>query len=368
MKFDYYKISNEKKTIPAVKEIGEERHAQRIATCGDFIRVVNCESCGTKHFGGSNRCKSRWCLNCMHWRLVCWMRKLIPVFEVWYEEGNYISMLNFTVRDDMPLEVPMVMLEKSFRKIYNDTKKKRERWNERFPGGIRSLEVKIGKNSKMWHPHYHCLVMQRSGEFVKDYDWLSDDWHKIVGHNGNEVTRKDGKKDMDWNGNVFIKKVSNYKSKHGKSGLMLAVCETLKYIVKVDREIFGLPDEPIKSVPLFREAFNTLRGKRQTSSWGLLYNLEKEVDEDMETQDEDSVKDFICQRCGCTRGALEVILYKAITEETVLYDIPSKYDAIDGDLIVPGVDFQNKKSFPMVRRALPNRDIKKKPVEIIPRK
>jgi len=183
--------------------------------------------------------------------------------------------------------------------------------------------VKIGKGSGQWHPHYHCLVMQPADGYVKDYDWLSKDWHDIVGHNGRDVVRKDGTPDKDWNGNVFIKKVDNRKKKDGKTGLLKAICETLKYILKADEAIFGKPDEPMEDLTLFSEAHRVLKGKRQTSTWGLLYGLAKEVEADMKEENDKKVKDFICQRCGCTEGTLMQILYETLSKDgTILYDIP----------------------------------------------
>lgn len=330
---------NHEKVVPALKRIGEYQAADLVSHCGDFINVIKCNECGTLHYGGFESCRGRWCLNCMHKRLICWLAKLIPVFERWYEDGNYVSMLNFTVRDGPVLRDTLSFLEDSYRKLYNSNKKRREHWNERFPGGIRSLEVKEGENSKLWHPHYHCLVMQKAGKFEKDYDWLSVEWHNIVGFktfqqklpDGSVIEieesaiRKDGALDLNWNGNLFIKKVSQYVKglKGGRGGILSAVCETLKYIVKVgnlegEKGFFDDDDK-------FKEAYYTLKGKRQVSTWGLLYNIESEVDEAFEKESYQQLKDFVCQSCGCTEGELMETLYFSLND-TILFDIHKNFN------------------------------------------
>lgn len=318
VRFQYYKRINEEKVQPALWSIGEKDQAIRVDRCGEFVKVAKCNGCGTKHFKGHTSCQVRWCMNCMHKKLLCWVKRLVPIFEAWYAEGNFVSMLNFTVRDAMPLTEPLEMLETSYRALYNsNSRKRRDFWQDRFPGGVRSLEVKIGSKSGQWHPHYHCLVMQRSGEFIKDYDWLSRDWHNIVGHNGREVVNSKGQPDMDWNGNVYIRKVSERR----KNGILQAVCESLKYIMKVDGKIFGRDDGSAVNMTLFEEAYFTLKNKRQTSTWGLLYNISDEVENDFEEEETYSLVNFICQRCGCTEGELLDMVYGYMNKDRVLFDI-----------------------------------------------
>ena len=252
---------------------------------------------------------------------------MLPLLQRWCADGNYLSLVNFTVRDAMPLKDPLGKLEGAYRVVYNgNLNGNRVKWKERFPGGIRSLEVKIGEGSGKWHPHYHALVMQEGGTYEKDYDWLSEAWHDAVGYRVKEngdpvvVVREDGTEDKDWNGNVWIKKVSAKK----RSGIIEAVCETLKYILKPDKSVFGKKSRGMANIELFGEAYWTLKGKRQTSTWGLLYNIQEEVEEDFENEEEGALVEFICQRCGCTEAELFGILYSSITEWTVLLDMKKK--------------------------------------------
>ena len=235
LRYERYRQINREKIIPALHELKEVGQDLRMEQCGDIIRVAKCVGCGAMHYLGHTLCRGRWCMNCMHKKLLCWLKRLLLIFQDWYIDGNYLSALNFTVRDAMPLLDPLERLENAYRVVYNG-RGNREKWKERFPGGIRTLEVKIGKDSGMWHPHYHTLVMQRGDAYEKDYDWLSEAWHETVGckiENGEPkiVMKEDGTLDKDWNGNVWIKKVSENK----KNGILEAVCETLKYILKPDK-------------------------------------------------------------------------------------------------------------------------------------
>jgi len=337
--------------IPMVKEIGEYKTAEHMLDCGKFIKIAKCENCGEQHFKGYTSCDSRWCLNCMHKRMLCWMVHLIPIFQDWLAQGNYLTMLNFTVRDGFPLKERLELLSKAYREMTAKDKNSMALWKERFPGGIRSLEVKLGKNSGAWHPHYHCLVMQEGGMgYVKDFNWLSAAWHKQVGFNttqikllcdgsiveiADEVTRADGTWDCDWNGNVFIKKIAVKPGRYGRYGnrspsmLLSAVCETLKYIVKIEPAIFGSMTRQPKgkeikpNVELFEELYRTLKNKRQVSTWGLLHGI-KDAEKDTGSKSEQDMIEFICQRCGCTEAQLLSVLYGQVAKKNLMDMTPAR--------------------------------------------
>lgn len=284
--------------VPAFMEV-VPAEGEKIRICGEFVYTADCLNCGTKHFHGYNRCRSRWCLNCNYTRSLIWIAKLIPVMERWVADGKYISMLNFTIKDTEKLFDGLNILERSFRNIYNSTAKKRIRWKDRFPGGVRSLEVKKGKNSKLWHPHYHCLVLQDYKQ--KDFYWLRDEWKSAVQNYS-----------MD-EGSVWIKEVKQ----NGAYSLLKAVVEVLKYILKPDDTLYQV-DKLTGQYDALTEAYWTLKGKRQTNTWGLLRGLNKEVDKELEKDiDEKKLADFICQRCGCDEYELQTSIYSVVRDENV---------------------------------------------------
>jgi len=280
--------------------------ADAIGTCGSFVYSIDCNSCNTKHFAGFRSCTNRYCIPCNYKKSLVWLSKLYPVIEKWLDEGNTCSLLNFTVRDGQNLTERLDFLYNSFRNLYNNDKYTRKLWKDRFPGGIRSLEVKLGKNSKEWHPHYHCLVLQyKSDIFIKDIEWLIPEWHNKVGYPILEdgEPKKDSSGNIDYNGSVWIKSVS-------KKNLTKSILETIKYILKFEKTIFS-NDET------FLEVFESMRGKRQVNTWGLLRGLSKEVDDEFESWEERQLENFVCKVCGCKEGELRAYYYSEIIEAGV---------------------------------------------------
>lgn len=294
---------------------------ERIKNCGHYIYAIQCQSCNTKHFAGFNSCDNRWCIPCSHKKVLCWIARLLPIFQNWLSQGNYLSMLNFTIKDSNDLEKNLCLLESSFRELYNSNKIRRDLWKNRFPGGLRSLEIKLGKNSKMWHPHLHCIVMQQSTCFLKDIDWLIPEWEQITYSfsGGNldykSLSRKEQIKIKV--GSAWIKKVTAFNP----NDILKAIIETVKYILKPDTNLY-------QNEKLFYEAYSVLKGKRQINTWGLLRNLKKEVEEDYKNLEDKALTDFICQRCDCTKGKLISLIYNGLEEDFVLYDLSKKEDIV----------------------------------------
>lgn len=267
------------KVIPVFEEAGIESEVKRLKECGWSVNVISCQSCNTKHFAGFWRCKSRWCVCCGHIKILAWVARLVPILEDWLKRGNQITMVNFTIRDTEKLEDGILTLEKGWRRLTNYDRKHRERWKMRFPGGVRSLEVKVGRNSGKWHPHFHMLCLQES--FKKDFEWLRDEWAWAL---GNEQEKE---------GSVWLKGI--------KANLLQSVVETLKYIIK--------PGDGLYKKNRLEEAYYQLKGKRQINTWGLLRGISKQVEEDVESAEQKKLTEFICQRCGCTEGELYSVLF-----------------------------------------------------------
>lgn len=279
--------------IPAMARAVPE-HAERLRECGQILHMIECKACHADHFAGYHRCRSRWCINCNHVRALLWVARLYPVLSAWLEAGNYVCMFNLTVRDGPILKDQMEYLRSGWRAMYHGSRARKERWKERFPGGIRSLEVTLGKNSGQWHPHYHCLVMQDTWE--KDYPWVSELWHEICENAG---TR----------GSVWLKQITG-------DNLMKAILESLKYILKPSKRLYS-PE----NTELLAEAYNGLYGKRQVNTWGSMRGIAKQVEQDDAQEiDEKRLTDFICQQCGCTEGQLKSLLYNDLVGRQI-FDI-----------------------------------------------
>lgn len=305
--FQYGKELMEKVVYPAF-ENAKIPDLANMKLCGSVINVIECKACHTKHYAGNWRCKNRWCINCNRVKVKAWIARLVPILKEWLEAGNYITILNLTIKDTERLTEGLKLLESSFRSMQNGDKEFRKKWKDRFPGGVRSLEVKRGKNSKDWHPHFHCLTMQNY--YNKDFNWVRDAWERFTWQcSGNDysqyakLSRKE--KDKQKIGSVWLKEITS-------EDLLVGVVETLKYIMKPELSLF-------KNTEDLTEAWVELKGKRQVNTWGLLRGLGKLVDEDIEHTEEKKLTEFICQQCGCTEGHLESVLYTELSD-LVLFD------------------------------------------------
>lgn len=290
----YGKMIMDNVVIPAFRSAGLP-DLERLQLCGQLINTITCRQCGTVHFAGYWRCMNRWCVNCNRIKIKSWLARLIPILEVWLDEGKFLTLLNLTIKDTVTLEEGLMQIETSWRMMQNNNKVFRKRWKARFPGGIRSLEVKRGKYSKQWHPHYHCLVMQDTKE--KDFEWVKEAWE--------HCTKLCSCRTDEKQGSVYLKQIKRDK-------LLVGVVETLKYIMKPENSLYENTSD-------LQEAWMNLKGKRQVNTWGLLRGLSKQVEEDMLHIEEKKLTEFICQRCGCTEGQLESIMYNELAD-LVLYD------------------------------------------------
>ena len=169
-----------------------------------------------------------------------------------------------------------------------------DRFKQFYKGGFKSVEIKIGKNSGNWHPHIHVLTLKSA--YSKDYDWLRDAWHRCLLRSG----------DVSYSPQVDLRPVKKDAKRDGKDGLISAVLEVLKYVVKMSD--FSAHPEKVS------ELARVVKGKRQSECFGLLRNLKTEIDAELEQlnhQDLDNEVAKTCKVCGCTRFELDVY-YKTI--------------------------------------------------------
>jgi plasmid rolling circle replication initiator protein Rep len=289
----------------------EPRRVKQLEDCGKFINTIECDSCNASHYSSYRRCKSRWCSCCNHTRSLQWFAKLYPVVEDWLNKGNYAFMMNFTVKDTVSLHEGLDLLQSSFRKMTNGNKAFREWWYSRYAGGLRSLEIKLGENSRNWHPHLHCLVL--TDRIEKDYEFIKENWkyHTQRYYGGLFTEYKDGVK-VDV-GSVWMKGIK-------KENFLESVTEIIKYIVKFEGDLLDMlgKSQSIEGYPnKLNEMVYEMTGKRQINTWGILRGLDDRVEEEIEKTDEKKLTEFICQLCGCDHGTLKTLIYG---ENEKLYD------------------------------------------------
>ncbi len=242
----------------------------KMSVCLENFAVYKCASCGKLHFASSYRCKNRFCVVCQHQRTKIWLARLLPLVRNWKLSGNYVCMLNFTMVDMVNLEFMINAINNAFRIFSHDNKNNRDWFQDRFPGGVRSLEVVIGENSKLWHVHLHCIVLQDSYE--RDYNELEFRWNRSCQVALGVYDRKVG--------SVYISAINHNFEK--------SILEVIKYILKPNLDLYI---DPV----IFSEAYYCLRGRRQVNTWGIFRDLVKIVDNDFNKVS----GDFVCDDCGC---------------------------------------------------------------------
>lgn len=255
--------------------------ADRIRACGQYIIAIVCSACDTKHFAGFTRCKSRWCLACAKVRAMLWVARILQFISNNSDKYDYY-MLNLTIRSMDDLGDMINAIKHYWRVLTHSNGKCTKKFRERFKGGIRSIEIKRGKNG--WHVHIHALLCTIQGEYKKDYEWLSEAWKQVT----------------DGNGSIYIKKIR---------GSIKDIVEVVKYMVKPSK----YNDDDM------RELIQSLHNVRQVSTFGVMYGMDSKVEEDMERVEEKKLAQFICARCGCTEGQLKKIEAE-IAKQLILYD------------------------------------------------
>lgn len=251
---------------------------KKMKTCLSNFSVYKCKCCGSLQIASANRCKNRFCVMCQHLRTKKWLAKLIPILIDWRKQGNYICMLNLTLKDMDSLRDMIFTINQAWRTMTHENKSSKEWFSDRFPGGLRSLEVVIGQNSRQWHCHLHCIVIQDS--YARDYNDLESRWNKAccsvlgLNHKINKV------------GSVYIKAITN--------DLEQSLLEVIKYILKPNLDLYLNPLQ-------FREAYENLKSRRQVNTWGLFRRIAKEVENELKKND------YECEDCGCNDAIIEFI-------------------------------------------------------------
>lgn len=194
------------------------------------------------------------------------------------KKKKYVCFGTFTIPNQEDLEVALDVVYKAWR--YMTNKLVPAEWKKRFAGGVKSVEVKIGKYSKKWHVHIHAMFFR--DKYGRDHHFLREAWIKSVQHFLGDVQ-------------VNVPRIESIKNKattkKEKDIILGAICETVKYMTKINHDM-----ETYRLV----EAFNNLKGRRQISCWGILRGLTKKVEEVMDDESENLVESFKCATCGST--------------------------------------------------------------------
>lgn len=259
----------------------------KIEDCGCKITTVQCNHCSTNHFKGFTRCKSKFCYLCNKIKSAMWTARLLQfIRDQWFVKGNYVVFLNLTIKDTEKLSDGLKQLDKGWSNFTGANTKYGRLFHSYFAGGFKAIEIKTGQNSKMWHPHIHAIALKEG--YTKDMTFLRTAWPAAVAKAGG------------YSSNLEIMPFkpfwhSDYQNKEEyERALVKSIKECCKYITKFDWK-----NEPPERVA---ELYTSTQGKRQYSTWGLMYAVKEMVDQDLATKSDQECKDFVCQVCGCTEG------------------------------------------------------------------
>ncbi len=284
---------NKNKIIPALRNASETELADKIEQCGKYSQFATCTACGARYYVGTGGyCNSRFCGVCSKRRALAWLAKLMPLLQDLRERGYLIFFLNLTIKDQSSLHVGLDALNAAWRDMTNNDKFSRKRFKALSNGGVKSIEVKLGVGSGLWHPHIHAITIVKSDKPVYQFEEYKELWERATAgalHTSKKV------------GSVFIHGIRDKKSdKTDNEALMRGIVETFKYICKFDW--LDLPKEAIN------ELIEVVKGKRLISAWGELYGLSKKVDELLNESTEEQLKHFVCEVCGCTECEIDNLL------------------------------------------------------------
>ena len=90
-----------------------------------------------------------------------------------HDHGQVVRFLTITIRHShLSLSDQITRLYKCFAEL-----RRRDFWKKHCVGGVATLEVKLGKDGRAWHPHLHCLI---EGGYVPHKE-LSEEWLAVTG-------------------------------------------------------------------------------------------------------------------------------------------------------------------------------------------
>ena len=196
-------------------------YAERILDCSQFLEFAvsfSDQQTVTFKLQSARFCRVRYCPVCQWRRSLKWRARFFEALPAILEDYSKVKFifLTLTVRNCLLEELRLTITEmnKSWSKLIK---------YKQFPalGWIKSIEVTKSKDLTA-HPHFHCLLMVSSDYFGYSSYLSHSLWQQLW--------RKSLK--VDYDPIVNVKKVKPKIGQEERSGLMAAVCETLKYSVK----------------------------------------------------------------------------------------------------------------------------------------
>lgn len=157
-------------TLSAYKQIAAGKscnHVHALQGCRTFANFQRDSVTGDVMVFGDS-CRDRWCPMCAGQK-ASYAREQV---ETYIKNLNSPRFLTLTLRNnESSLKHQVTFLQQSFSKL-----RTRAYWKKHVTGGVWFLEIKRGKNSRMWHPHLHILL---DGEYMEQ-GRLSALWEQVT--------------------------------------------------------------------------------------------------------------------------------------------------------------------------------------------
>lgn len=276
-----------------------ERAYNLVNNCSKEFGIDICVTCKTRYFDKAEYCGNKLCPICARLRALKQLAFLLPEYEGFLKAGKKICFMTLTIKDTPNLKQGLDLLENAWQYMTSDDAFSRYHFKKMFAGGIRAVEIKKGKYSKLWHPHMHILVVK--DHYSKDFDKLRGLW---------EIACQHVMKTREKIGSVDIRGVKN---RHGiKSSeiddtisVTRAVVECVKYITKFNFENYSAED--------MLELCNNVYSRRTLNTFGILYGLRSKL----ELQNGDDLVDLnekVCTHCGGRDFDYEIIFDNKLLE------------------------------------------------------
>ncbi len=253
----------------------------KVDGCMSYVNMQKCIQCGMLHFNKSNYCESKLCPICAYLRARKYLSVLVPRFRNMLERGYKINFLTLTIKDTAVLKYGLDIVKKAWRYMTNRDPFSKYIFKNMFIGGIYAIEIKKGKNSKLWHPHVHLLVVK--DHFSKDFDVIKGLWEMAcqkVANTTEKISSVDIRGVHDKNGKLT-------KNINSEDTITSAVVECVKYVTKFSFDDYSSMD--------LLELCNCLYNNRLFSTFGCMRNSE---DEDLDEDYKDVVEELVCTKCG----------------------------------------------------------------------
>jgi hypothetical protein len=242
--------------------LGIHRRSEKLKHCGTYLLFRDYFTVGKSKLSAGMFCQQHLlCPLCARLRAGRMLRKYTERVRrlVADQKSRRVSMLTFTIKNGDDLAERTAHLLKAFKILTGRARRLRGGGRNpgefgKFLGGVGSVEVKRGKNSGLWHPHLHAIVLH--DEWL-DVGELRREWKEITGDSVNVDLRE-----------LECSKSRNFEELEGE------LQEVFKYAMKFSE--MSLEDN--------WSAFSELRGKRLLRAWGSLWGVK--IPDDLSDENE----------------------------------------------------------------------------------